>query len=277
MKTCYIINFYLGERRTNVKKSYVDKLCYVKSQIESLQKYKHSITKIIFSFNVEKEHYNLLSEAINLIPKSIQGSDIEINVRENYGMSYGAWSDMFSKYQNQFDYYIFNEDDYVFVQDDFDQYLISKFNTLPNCGYLCGLVRETAFYENIRHAGMSSGISSYNVLKKVYDKYGELPHSKGTDYESNEKKGQTVQTAIIRELGFEIFDIRDDYRLQFWSGNYIDSFDEGLINIHFMWHKNDLLLPIKIYLNEVYRWADMIEDEFLRMESDYNSNKFFTY
>ena len=277
MKTCYIINFFLGGRRNNVKIFNVDKLCYVKSQIESLQKYKHSISKIIFSFNVEKEHYDLLSDAINIIPKYIQSSEVEINVRENYGMSYGAFSDMFVKYQNQFDYYIFNEDDYVFVQDNFDEYLINKFNSLPNCGYLCGLVRESAFYVNIRHAGMSSGISSYDVLKKVYDKHGELPHSKGVDYESNEKKGQTLQTATIRELGFEIFDIRDDYRLQFWSGDHIHFTDDGIINIHFMWNKNDLLLPSTVYFNDDYRWVDMIEKEFLRMESDYNSKKYFDY
>ena len=41
-------------------------------------------------------------------------------------MSYGAWSDVFKKYQDKFNYYIFNEDDYFFVEDNWDDYLIKN-------------------------------------------------------------------------------------------------------------------------------------------------------
>ena len=277
-KICYIINFYFGERRANINTFKDDKLCYVKSQIKTLEKYKHSLSKIVFSFNVETEHYRYLSEAIQLIPKKIQNTDVEINIRENFGMSYGAFSDVFGKYQDEYDYYIFNEDDYVIVDNNFDDYLMKKFESLPNCGYLCGLVRETAFHEEYRHAGMSSGISSYECLKKVYDKFGELPHSKGKDYRGNEVKGQTSQTVEIRNLGYEIYDIREEYRLQFWAEDDMGiTPEEGRINIHFKWMDKDLFLPAKIYFNEIYAWTHRISPEFLRMECDYDSKKFYSY
>ena len=269
-KTCYIINFYLGSRRCDTERYQTDNLCYVKSQVETLEKYKHNISKIIFNFNVEKEHFKLLSESINLIPKNIQNSEIEINIRDNYGMSYGAWSDMFVKYKNEFDYYIFNEDDYFFVQDNFDEYLINKFNSLPNCGYLAGLIREQYAYGNLKCAGMSTGISSFTVLKKVFDKYGELPHSKGKNYYDNEIEGQINQTHLLLKLGYEIYDIREEYKLRFWG-------DGGKISNYFFWNDNELIIPGKILYNEPYVWYDDIGREYLRMECDYNSKKYFEY
>ncbi len=279
-KVCYVINFYFGDRRCQIERFKFDKLCYLKSQIETLQKYRHSLSKIIFSFNVDIEHYKILSDAINIIPKRIQNTDVEINVRENYGMSYAAFSEIFVKYTNEYDYYIFNEDDYVIVQDDFDNYLIKKYESLPNCGYLCGLVRETAHFGVNRHAGMSSGICGYKVLKEIFDKYGELPHSKNNDYIDNEKNGQTNQTAAIKKLGYEIYDIREEYRMCFWTArdSVTDPIDfPQIIHIYFMWHDKDFFLPAKIYFNETYRWVHKINKEFLRMECDYNSEKYYLY
>lgn len=277
-KVCYIVNFYFGNRRYNIDVFHTDKLCYLKSQIITLSQYKHSLSKIVFTFNIEPEHYSLLSEALNIIPNKFQNTDVEINIRENIGMSYGAFSDIFGKNMDKYDYYIFNEDDYVIVQDNFDQYLVDKFESIPNCGYLCGLVREIAHFEKNRHAGMSSGISSYKIFKEVWDKYGELPHSKGKDYISNEKQGQTIQTVAIRDLGYEIYDIREEYRMRFWSGDDLNpEIPIGRINVHFMWQPNDFFLPVKIYLGESYNWTDRIDPEFLRMECDYNSSKYYPY
>lgn len=277
-KVCCIINFYFGNRRYNVDAFYTDKLCYLKSQITTLNQYKHSLSKIIFTFNVEPEHYAYLSEAINLIPKKIQNTPVEINIRENYGMSYGAFSDLFAKNMDKYDYYVFNEDDYVIVQDNFDMYLVNKFESLSNCGYLCGLVREIAHTEKNRHAGMSSGISSYVIIKEVWDKYGELPHSKEKDYLSNEKQGQTIQTVAIRDLGYEIYDIREEYKMRFWSGDdHNPESPIGRINVHFMWKEKDLFLPVKIFLGESFNWTDRVDGDFLRMECDYNSPLYYKY
>jgi len=273
-RICYVINFYLGDRRFDIDTYNIDKLCYLKTQIETLSKYKHSLTKIIFNFNIEPSHYDRLNDAISLIPKMIQNTPVEIHIRKNIGISYGAFSDIFKKYQDLYDYYIFNEDDYVIVQDNFDDYLVNKFNSLPNCGYLCGLVRETSDI-HAKHAGMSSGISSYTALKKVLDTYGELPHAKTGDYGRNEVISQVNQSNAFIQVGYEIYDIREDYRVQMKSAEKIDG--HNVVHRYFMWHDKDLFLSTNIYLNEFYIWIDKIGTEYLRMESDINSTNYFKY
>jgi len=273
-KSCYVINFFLGDRRFDIHTYQTDKLCYLKYQIETLQKYKHSLSKIVFNFNVEPDHYNRLNDAINIIPKRIQNTDVEINIRKNYGLSYGAFSDIFKKYMDNYDYYIFNEDDYVIVQDNFDEYMVNKFDSLPNCGYLCGLVRETSKFHQ-KHAGMSSGISSYEVLKKIYDLYGELPHAKTTDYSNNECYSQVEQSNAMVKLGYEIYDIREEYRLQMKSAEKIDG--HNLVHRYFMWHDTDLFLSTNLYLNEFSIWMDRIDEEYLRMDCNTKSTKHFKY
>lgn len=275
-KVCYVIAFYFGNRRNDVDAYQTDRLCHLKSQIATLEKYKHSLSKIIFSFNVEPEQYSYLTEAINIIPKRIQNTEIEINIRENYGLSYGAFSDIFIKYMDKYDYYMFNEDDYVIVQDNFDDYLLNKFKSLPNCGYLCGLVSEYAFDRKIRHAGLIGGIQSYECLKKVYDKNNKLPSSKEIGYSNAEMDGQVAQSVAIRNAGYEIYDIREEYRTQIWHLNQL-FFPEYAIYKFFPWRDKDLFLPMKVYLNENHKWVEDITGEYLRMECDYNSTKYFNY
>jgi len=273
-KVCYIINFYLGDRRFDIDTYKTDKLCYLKAQIDSLQRYKHSLSKIIFSFNVNPTHYPRLTDAINIIPRKIQNTFVEIHIRENYGLSYGAFSDVFIKNMNKYDYFIFNEDDYVIVQDNFDEYLVNKFESLPNCGYLCGLVRETSSV-HAKHAGMSSGISSYKALKKVVDKFGELPHAKTGDYGSNESISQVGQSNAFIQVGYEIYDIREEYRMQMKSAE--KQGEHNVVHRYFMWHDQDLFLSTNLYLDEYHIWTDQISTEYLRMECDVNSTKYFKY
>ena len=117
-KTCYIINFYLGDRRKTIQNFYGDRLFLLKKQIDFINTVKSSINTIVFNFNIRPEDYKYISDIVKITPKFIGESEIVINLRENYGMSYGAWSDVFKKYQDKFDYYIFNEDDYFFVEDE---------------------------------------------------------------------------------------------------------------------------------------------------------------
>lgn len=274
MKICYYINFYLGKRRFDIDTYSSDNLCYLKSQIDTLRKYKHSLARIVFNFNVEPDHYEKLSDAINLIPKMIRLTPVEINIRKNYGLSYGGFSDIFKKYMDMYDYYIFNEDDTVIVQDNFDEYLVTKFESLPNCGFLAGIVRETSL-KHAKHAGMSTGISSFEVLKKVYDLYGEIPHSKNSDYAANECYSQVEQTSSIVKLGYDIFDIREEYMVQMKSSEKVD--DKNVVHRYFMWNDKELFLPANIYFDEFRIWIDIIDKEYLRMECDVNSNKYFSY
>jgi hypothetical protein len=257
-EVCYVINFYLGDRRKTIDQFKDDKFFFLRKQISYLYNYKHNLSKIIFNFNIREEDYPYVSTIFKLVPKKIQDTDIEINFRKNYGMSYGAWSDAFVKYQEKYKYYIFNEDDYFFVLDNWDQYLVNKFNSLNNCGYLCMVAREGfEWCDYKKHAGHATGISSYEVLKKVYDKYGELPHSKDGDYYTNEQQGQVNQTHSVIEVGYDIYDVREDFKVEFALSD-----DNNDVWRFFWWNEKFLIKPAILLEDKVHTYWHSTDDEF---------------
>ena len=261
MKTCYVINFYFGDRRKTIDSYNQDRLIFYKKQIEVLEKYSHTLDKIIFNCNLEKEDYHYVSKLFKITPKYIQGAEVEIHFRENYGLSYGAWSDAFDRNEDKYDYFIFNEDDYFFVQNKWDSYLINKYNQYDDCGFVCPVVREPHHWNDYKkHAGHSTNISSNKVLKEIKQKFGFLPHSDKKDYHSNERLGQINQTFSCIELGYNIYDIRDDYRVSFaWTEK-----DDRDIWRHFWWNDKDLIVPALLTENVTYSWYESYDDEFLK-------------
>jgi hypothetical protein len=264
-KICYIVNFYLGERRRTVQEVKDDKLFLLKKHIEYLYKIKSSLDTIIFNFNIRPDDYPSVSEIFKIVPKYIQGSEVVINFRENYGMSYGAWSDAFVKYQNKFNYYVFNEDDYFFVEDHWDTYLVNKFNSLEKCGYLCMVAREGKEWCNYKkHAGHSVGISSYEVLHEVYRKYGDLPHSKNSDYRLAEQLGQVNQSYSVIEVGYKIYDVRDDYRVEF---AFSEETDNDIWRF-FWWNEKYITKPVLLLKDIEYSYWECFDDEFKPYNSE---------
>jgi hypothetical protein len=214
VKTCYVVNFWLGQRRVEVGDYKKNKLFFLEKQINFLETLENNLDVIIFNFNITPDHYSYLNNIFSLVPKKIKNSKVQVNFRENYGMSYGAFSDIFKLYNDKFNYYIFNEDDYIFTQNNWDNYLIKKFEEKQNCGYLSMIVSDNDL-RFPKHASHCTGVSSYKILSKLMNKYGELPHSKVTSYSDNEHKGQISQTNEIYKLGYELYDIRDDYKVLF--------------------------------------------------------------
>ena len=258
-KICYVINFYLGDRRKTVSNFHTDRLFFLRKQIALLNLYEHKLSKIIFNFNMREQDYSYVSQIFKITPKTIQNAEVEISFRKNYGMSYGAWSDAFDRNEDKYDYFIFNEDDYAFVENDWDSYLVNKFNSYEDCGYLCMVIREPHHWNDYKkHAGHSTGISSNKVLKDVKNKHGYLPHSKEGDYSSNEQFGQVMQTFVMLELGYNIYDVRDDYRVSFaWTEP--DS-ECDIYRFHW-WNEKDLLNPMLLVENYNYSWYMMWDGE----------------
>jgi len=264
-KTCYVINFYFGERRKTIERyNKIDRLYFLRKQIEFLEKYSHNLNKIIFTCNIEKEHYKYVSDIFRIVPKYIQGAEVELHFRENYGLSYAAWSDAFDRNEDKYDYFIFNEDDYFFVQNNWDGYLINKFNQYEDCGFVCPIIREPHHWNDYKkHAGHSTNISSNKVLKEIKNKYGSLPHGDKKDYHTNERLGQIGQTSSCLELGYNIYDIRDDYRVSFaWTE------DDGRdIWRHFWWNDKDLIIPALLTEQVPYNWFESFDGEFLKQHT----------
>jgi len=258
-KVCYVINFYLGDRRKPTPQYENDKLIYLKKHIEYLSSVKHNLSKIIFNFNIRPEDYKFVTEIFTITPKKINSTDVLISFRKNSGMSYGAWSDVFEKYTTEFDYYIFNEDDYFFIEPDFDTYLVNKYNSYDDCGYLCVMVRNPDFWNNFqKHAGHSAGIASSINLLKVFNKYKCLPHNKGElNYLSGENSQIKFSFAFI-EIGLNVYDICDDYKVSF---NMTGEFDHDTW-ILYDWNKKELIIPAVVALGNIYSWRTSNDLEF---------------
>lgn len=258
-KTCYVVTFYLGERRKTVSQQKDDVLFFLKQQIAHLSYFKHNLKNIIFVFNVEKSHEKYFKHIRKLVPSQIQNTEVQILKRKNIGFSYGGWSDVYNYYKDKFDYYIFNEDDYFFTQHNWDNYLVKKYQSYPDCGYLCPMVREPNHWNGYRkYAGHSSGIASNESLQKVTDKYGKLPYNEDKTYQGGEDI-QILFSFAFLEVGLNIYDFRDDYALDFaWT-------EPGEIQIWNLWQWNDkeLIIPaIKLYNNNLH-WYKSTDGEFL--------------
>jgi|TARA_B110000908_G_C10245957_1_gene448820 hypothetical protein len=238
--SCYIINFYLGDRRKTIEEYNInDRLCFLKEQIETLYQYKHSLNKIIFNFNMRERDFKYVNDLFKIIPKYIQGAEVDVNFRENIGGSYGAWNDLFETHKRKYDYYIFNEDDYFYIQDNWDDYLINKYNTLGDCGYLCMVVKEPNFTNGYRKfLAVSVGIASSENLMKIYNNKNSICTSNSNEYGKMEEVQKTFASSFL-EIGLNIYDIRDEYRLAFgWTED--DGHD---IHRFFWWNEKDLILP----------------------------------
>jgi len=214
-KTCLIINFWLGDRRRCPEIYHEDKLIYVKTQISYLKAFENNLSAIYFNFNVESEQSNLLNEAFKLIPDTINDSKVKISIRENKGFSYGAWNDIVSIEINNYDYFIFNEDDYFFNQPKWDSYLVNKYKSKEDIGYLAMGVRP--HHNNFRSTFHSVGMSSRESIKKVIEKFGNLTGEKYLD-SSLYEEGQHLQDTwgeLYSKVGLVNYDVRDDYQVEF--------------------------------------------------------------
>lgn len=226
---CYIISLFFGNRRNvNIPFYNTNRMCFLEKHIELLSSLNHNIKKIIFNINLEDGDYENANKALKIIPKKIKNSDVEVRLRKNIGMSYGAWSDCFLENKDQYNYFIFNEDDYFFVIDDFDKILVNKFKSKENAGYLCGITIENNRIGQPLHAAHSTGISSNEVLSKVVEKYGELPHSKSNDYGNVEINSQVRQTNVMVEMGYNLYDLGDEFKVNFdYTGNIKQYFSQN--------------------------------------------------
>ena len=262
-RVCYILNFYLGERRVEIEEQVIDRLLFLKLNIDCLTKFDHQLSKIIFNFNFRPEDISYLNRIVKYTPKEIKGTPIELRFRENKGMSYGAWSDIFQEYRDTFNYYIFAEDDAFVNQHDWDTYLVNKFNSYKNCGYLCGVVYEGG-EDYPKHAANAFGISSYEALNKVFEKYGRLL-GEMDDYSQRHiggevhENGQVAHTNVFLEFGYDLYAIRDDYQVFHSMGT---NKDNAYIEKYFDWNNKSLMLPPQILLNKSYRWYKSFDLQF---------------
>ena len=169
MNIHYIVAFYLGPRGTLPVNDFLieDRYHYVKKHIECLKKFCcEDITKITF---VISKYDKKIDSKVDEVVKKHKGSlPIEVFYRENIGFSYAAWNDVMMKSLNDkedFDYCFLIEDDYI-----------------PNCDYFytpftdlfCDKTAFVCQVWNENHPSVSNGVFSYNIAKKLKEKYGNV-------------------------------------------------------------------------------------------------------
>jgi hypothetical protein len=256
-KTCLIINFFLGDRRRMSETyQYHDRLCLVKKQIEYLDLYVNTVDKIIFNFNIEVEHYTFINPIFDILPKKINNSEISINIRENKGLSYGAWEDIVRKELKNYDYFIFLEDDYFFVQNNWNGYLIEKFNSLDECGYLAAGIKIDIknLDKKYTYAHHSIGITSKENLQKLFELKDKLViHSELIGYgDGMAEEIQNEWTRQFHYIGKKNYDVRNDFAVEFsltdrpqdiqimwgWNQDYLLRCHVSVFNYSWTWWKS---------------------------------------
>ena len=207
----YVIATWTGPRRRGNDPHRKDNLYYLKEHLRLLKKFEHNLTQVTIvapnNPNESKEINSYLEGCASIVE-----TPTKVIRRENRGHSYGSYSCAYSKYRTNFDYYIFVEDDYVFPIHNFDAALVKLFNNKKNCGFLCGLV--TPFGPEERpHAAISNGISSSEVLEKIFQDRGELPSSDFTT--TYHCQSQLQFSWAFLEAGYSLHHVLPEYGVIF--------------------------------------------------------------
>lgn len=224
-RICYVLPLWSGPRRYCHPLMDADSSYYIRTHLEALQTYHHSIDKIVCMVMDNPNPSSGFDTFMrDFLPQTIQGAQVEAIRRKNIGMSYGAFSDCYLKYRTTFDYYLFIEDDAIFPQHDFDQIWLDLLKSGgPRCGFSCSWLSGGPDYDGTCdpvHAGIGCGLFSSKALDAVYRMYGTICAAPGKEYVEAEVYGQVGISQSIFSLNYCAMDLRNtEYRSGFRYAN----------------------------------------------------------
>jgi hypothetical protein len=251
-----VIACWGGSRRTPDTKYESDRSHYLKHQVDSLSRFRHSLTEVTFVSNGgDSQAY---FDYLDIIRKKYKVID-----RPNIGMSYGMF-DAAWQVDRTYDYYIFLEDDFVFVRNDFDIEMVKYFESLDNCGYLCQL----AWGRAVPHPAIFNGIASRECLNRLDILPGGQEYSENRTqyYGKVESAGQRAWGSRVQQIGLKVLDMGRKFRAPFIEA------DGSMI----CWHptaRHYIIAPVQMY-NSILDNPDYIE-EYLVTDQDWKA--FQTY
>ena len=200
----YVVACYFGDRRVN---DYIyhneNRYDYIEWQIKQLQLLKTTLVdKIIFVLSGCAEVPSDLN-----IPERINNIPVDVLVRENIGLSYGAWNFAVNQYGHEFNYYFLIEDDYIPVMDFWDSAFMDRM--ADNVAYVCTLFTD--------HVAVSYGLFRTSAILKT----GGVKHASNSEYGSNETAGQIQWGQNLQSHGWKIVDVAKEYNIPFL--NYLNA------------------------------------------------------
>ena len=151
-----------------------------------------------------------LLESINGTPTP--GGEIRLVVRENMGISFGAYHHAFEHWRHLYDYWLFTEDDQVLIKPGCFGKAIEQMEGDPSIGFVA-LVGTSPYREFPPHAHGGVGVSSRHVLREVMranlcqrHPLGHLPYHWEPGYADQEHLGEIRFTNAIHQLGYRLVD-----------------------------------------------------------------------
>lgn len=194
----YVVACYFGNRRVNDHIYHNEnRYDYIEWQIKQLELLKTTlIDKIVFVLSGVIEIPNDLN-----IPKTINNIPVDVLIRENIGLSYGAWNFAVNHYGHEFNYYFLIEDDYIPVMDFWDSVFMDKM--VDNVAYVCSLFTN--------HVAMPNGLIKGSAILET----GGVKHASSSDYGPNEIAGQIQWGENLQNHGWDIVDIAKEYSIPF--------------------------------------------------------------
>jgi len=152
------------------------------------------------TFIVLNEECEGLEEGV----RKTKNGNLYIIKGENFGKSFGAFNQVFQKYKDEYDYWLFGEDDIIVLGDSYFKKCVDRFNSEPNIGFLA-LAGVNSTNPRI-HAHSATGLTSREILKKVCEVNGgglPCPKSAKKHFDLIEY-GEIPFTNEIYKLGYRL-------------------------------------------------------------------------
>lgn len=247
-RIAYVVSAWGGPRRGQRKK-----IDWLRIHFDRLAKLKTSLvteTIVVVPQGGETED---LRETLN----KLEAQGCHIFRRKNVGLSYGCFTDAYGVYKDHIDvdYWMFIEDDWTLVEEFWDKRIVEMYRK-SEAGLLCGLAsgdgpasaanwRQRG--ERPRHAAISNGITSTEVIQKVWEHHGHTIPYVGCGKRGNvyfRQGGQVEWSNAWAKAGFSIHDVTEfGYRAAYWDLNYVVLWDGH--------NRKDFMLPLQIKPEDV--------------------------
>ena len=190
-------------------------------QIDMENKYSPGLDRdlIVVNSDVGSEDGNKF--ITNLKERKINDGKLLSFTRKNVGLSYGAYSDAFLKFRNEYDFFLFIEDDLITAKKNYLKIGMERWQQTKNCGFVAffglskvnkGWWQKADLNENNSVSAYSGcGLSSSSVLNKIVDKIGYLPHNtKNINHEDSIALGELGLSKSIINLGYTLTEVKKE-------------------------------------------------------------------
>lgn len=198
-----------------------DTINLINYQIEMEKKYPPGVDRdlIIVNSDVGSEKGNSFIDSLN--NREINNGKIISFSRKNVGLSYGAYSDAFLKFRENYDFFLFIEDDLITAKKNYLEIGYEKWKQTKDCGFVAfyGLSRvKKSWWKkadlnkfNSISAYSGCGLASTEVLNKIVNKDGFLPHNyKNIDHEDSIAYGELGLSKSIINLGYKLTELKNE-------------------------------------------------------------------